>query len=191
MCIRDSLYTGTDGLAQQYITEIENWEAALSDITAALQANDTEQVYQLIQTACTPRLNQAVSTGHTLIDQLTAQTNTQTEAVGTSSTVNMVIQVILMAAIFIGGIALNLRTIRGIVSPLREMCIRDSSRAGAGVLSSRSADRAGSALAGAGWALSGAAGASRLSTWSVLLVRLFFLPAITQRLPFLLSLIHI
>lgn len=115
-----SLYTGTDGLAQQYITEIENWEAALSDITAALQANDTEQVYQLIQTACTPRLNQAVSTGHTLIDQLTAQTNTQTEAVGTSSTVNMVIQVILMAAIFIGGIALNLRTIRGIVSPLRE-----------------------------------------------------------------------
>ena len=115
-----SLYTGADGLDQQYITEIEDWEAAFSDITAALQANDAAQVAQLIQTECTPKLNQAVSTGHTLIDQLTAQTNTLVEDVEASSTRDMVILGVLVAVIIIGGIALNLYMIRSIVSPLRE-----------------------------------------------------------------------
>lgn len=114
------LYTGTDGMAQQYITEVEDWESVFNDIDEALQANDSAQVAQLIQNECTPKLNQAVSTGHTLISQLTSQSDQLVNQVESSSTRDMVILCVLVAIIIIGGIVLNLYMVRGIVSPLRE-----------------------------------------------------------------------
>ena len=116
----DKLYTEEDGLDQQYINDVEDWESVFTDIDEALQANDPARVAQLIQNECTPKLNQAVSTGQTLIAQLTTQSNSAVDNVEYSSTRDMVILCILVAVIIIGGIALNLYMIRSIVSPLRE-----------------------------------------------------------------------
>ena len=115
----DKLYTEEDGLDQQYINDVD-WESVFTDIDEALQANDSARVAQLIQNECTPKLNQAVSTGQTLIAQLTTQSNSAVDDVEHSSTRDMVILCILVAVIIIGGIALNLYMIRSIVSPLRE-----------------------------------------------------------------------
>lgn len=57
-----TLAAGTDGTAQQYIQEVQAWEAVFTDIDEALQAGDSAQVNRLIQNECTPKLNQAVST---------------------------------------------------------------------------------------------------------------------------------
>ncbi|MEI3348097.1 MAG: methyl-accepting chemotaxis protein [Dysosmobacter sp.] len=115
-----TLAAGTDGTAQQYIQEVQAWEAVFTDIDEALQAGDSAQVNRLIQNECTPKLNQAVSTGHTLIAQLTAQSNDQVDQVRSSSTRDMIILGVLVAIIIIGGIALNLYMVRSIVAPLRE-----------------------------------------------------------------------
>lgn len=115
-----TLYTGTDGLAQQYISEVEDWESTFNSIDEALQANDSAQVANLIQNECTPKLNQAVATGQSLIAQLTEQSNQLVNKVERSSTRDMVILCVLVAIIIIGGIALNLYMIRSIVNPLRE-----------------------------------------------------------------------
>ena len=116
----NTLYTEDDGLAQQYISEVQDWEAVFSDIEDALQTNDSARVAQLIQNECTPKLNQAVSTGHDLIDQLTAQSDQLAKQVESSSTRGIVVLAILIAIIVIGGIALNLYMVRSIVTPLRE-----------------------------------------------------------------------
>ena len=115
-----NLSGGTNSLAQQYITEVEAWESVFSDIDDALQANDAARVAQLIQNECTPKLNQAVSTGHSLISQLTEQSDQTVSQVASTSTRDMVILGVLIAVIIIGGIALNLYMVRSIVSPLRE-----------------------------------------------------------------------
>ena len=116
----DTLYTGTDGMAQQYINEVKDWESTFTDIDQALQANDSARVAQLIQNQCTPKLNQAVSTGQSLIAQLTSQSNQLTDQAESSCTQEIVILCVLIAIIIIGGIALNLYMVRSIVSPLRE-----------------------------------------------------------------------
>ena len=82
----DKLYTEEDGLDQQYINDVEDWESVFTDINEALQANDPARVAQLIQNECTPKLNQAVSTGQTLIAQLTTQSNSAVDNVEYSST---------------------------------------------------------------------------------------------------------
>ena len=66
-----SLYTGSDGLAGQYVQAVQDWESSFGDISSALQTGDTARASQLIQNQCTPKLNQAVTTGQSLIDQLT------------------------------------------------------------------------------------------------------------------------
>lgn len=116
----DTLYTGTDGMAQQYINEVKDWESTFTDIDQALQANDSARVAQLIQNQCTPKLNQAVSTGQSLIAQLTSQSNQLTDQAESSCAQEIVILCVLIAIIIIGGIALNLYMVRSIVSPLRE-----------------------------------------------------------------------
>lgn len=110
----------TNTMAQQYISEVKDWESVFSGINEALQANDSAQVAQLIQNECTPKLNQAVSTGHTLISHLTTQSDQMVKQVEGNSTRDMVILGILIAVIIIVGIALNLYMVRSIVSPLRE-----------------------------------------------------------------------
>ena len=93
------LYTGEDGLDDQYIQQIQSWEAVFSDISDALQSGDSAKVRELIQNQCTPKLNQAVETGDKL---------------------DIVILTILVVVIVVAGILLNLYMVRSIVNPLRE-----------------------------------------------------------------------
>lgn len=91
-----------------------------NDISQALQANNTEQVNRLIQNECTPKLNQAVETGDALIEQLTAESNTITSKVESSSTRDIIILIVLIVVVVAIGITLNLYVIRSIVTPLRK-----------------------------------------------------------------------
>ena len=55
-----TLYTDSDGVAQTYIQSVHEWENAFEDIHTALQADNLEEARRLIETQCTPKLNQAV-----------------------------------------------------------------------------------------------------------------------------------
>lgn len=114
------LYTGTDGLADQYVQEVQDWKSAFGDISSALQTGDTARASQLIQSQCTPKLNQAVTTGQSLIDQLNADTATLVSGLQSRTTRDMIILCVLVAVSIVVGISLNLYTVRSIVVPLRK-----------------------------------------------------------------------
>lgn len=115
-----TLYTDSDGVAQTYIQSIHEWENAFEDIHTALQADNLEEARRLIETQCTPKLNQAVSDGNTLIreaqNDLDAHIDS-TQASVSRSQIVLFIMAILVVAI---GILLNLRAIRNITRPLQE-----------------------------------------------------------------------
>lgn len=115
-----TLYTDSDGVAQTYIQSIHEWENAFEDIHTALQADNLEEARRLIETQCTPKLNQAVSDGNTLIREVQNDLNAQidsTQASVSRSQIVLFIMAILVVAI---GILLNLRAIRNITRPLQE-----------------------------------------------------------------------
>ena len=115
-----TLYTDSDGVAQTYIQSIHEWENAFEDIHTALQADNLEEARRLIETQCTPKLNQAVSDGNTLIREVQNDLDAQidsTQASVSRSQIVLFIMAILVVAI---GILLNLRAIRNITLPLQE-----------------------------------------------------------------------
>ncbi|ERI77845.1 methyl-accepting chemotaxis protein signaling domain protein [Clostridium sp. ATCC BAA-442] len=115
-----TLYTDSDGVAQTYIQSIHEWENAFEDIHTALQADNLEEARRLIETQCTPKLNQAVSDGNTLIREVQNDLDAQidsTQASVSRSQIVLFIMAILVVAI---GILLNLRAIRNITRPLQE-----------------------------------------------------------------------
>ena len=115
-----SLYTGDDGLADQYIQQVEDWESVFGDISQALQSGDSARANQLIQNQCTPKLNQAVSTGQTLIQQLEVQSSQLLDKLESQTSFDIVILVVLVVISIVVGITLNLYTVRSIVRPLRK-----------------------------------------------------------------------
>ncbi len=115
-----SLYMGTDGLADEYVQAVENWKSAFSDISTALQAGDTARVEQLIQTQCSPRLDQAVSTGQALIDHLQGETDAMVGGLESRIMFSIVILCTLVVVSVVVGIGLNLYTVRSIVAPLHQ-----------------------------------------------------------------------
>lgn len=115
-----TLYTDSDGVAQTYIQSVREWENAFEDIHTALQADNLEEARRLIETQCTPKLNQAVSDGNTLIREVQNDLDAQidsTQASVSRSQIVLFIMAILVVAI---GILLNLRAIRNITRPLQE-----------------------------------------------------------------------
>ena len=115
-----TLYTDSDGVAQTYIQSVHEWENAFEDIHTALQADNLEEARRLIETQCTPKLNQAVSDGNTLIREVQNDLDAQidsTQASVSRSQIVLFIMAILVVAI---GILLNLRAIRNITRPLQE-----------------------------------------------------------------------
>ena len=114
------LYTGEDGLDDQYIQQVQSWEAVFTDIDNALQSGDSAKVRELIQNQCTPKLNQAVETGNKLVSQLTEESDQMVAQLQASSTRDIVILAVLVAVIVVVGILLNLYMVRSIVNPLRE-----------------------------------------------------------------------
>ena len=115
-----TLYNGGDDLANQYIQQVEDWESVFGDISQALQAGNSAQVNQLIQNECTPKLNQAVATGETLIQQLASQSAQLTDKLENQTTRDIVILIVLVVISIVVGIGLNLYTVRSIVRPLRK-----------------------------------------------------------------------
>ena len=115
-----TLYTDSDGVAQTYIQSIHEWENAFEDIHTALQADNLGEARRLIETQCTPKLNQAVCDGNTLIREVQNDLDAQidsTQASVSRSQIVLFIMAILVVAI---GILLNLRAIRNITRPLQE-----------------------------------------------------------------------
>ena len=115
-----TLYTDSDGVAQTYIQSVREWENAFEDIPTALQADNLEEARRLIETQCTPKLNQAVSDGNTLIREVQNDLDAHidsTQASVSRSQIVLFIMAILVVAI---GILLNLRAIRNITRPLQE-----------------------------------------------------------------------
>lgn len=115
-----TLYTDSDGVAQTYIQSVHEWENAFEDIHTALQADNLEEARRLIETQCTPKLNQAVSDGNTLIREVQNDLDAHidsTQASVSRSQIVLFIMAILVVAI---GILLNLRAIRNITRPLQE-----------------------------------------------------------------------
>ena len=114
------LDAGNSDLAKQYIEEIQEWQSAFDSIDSALQSGNTAQAQQLIQNECTPKLNAAVQTGETLVQELTAQSNQVTDQIMSTSTRDIVILVVLVVVIAVAGIVLNLYVVRSITVPLRK-----------------------------------------------------------------------
>lgn len=115
-----TLYTDSDGVAQTYIQSVRECENAFEDIHTALQADNLEEARRLIETQCTPELNQAVSDGNTLIREVQNDLDAHidsTQASVSRSQIVLFIMAILVVAI---GILLNLRAIRNITRPLQE-----------------------------------------------------------------------
>ena len=115
-----TLYTGTDGLDDQFIQAIESWRSSFSDIDSALQADNISLAQQLIKNECTPKLNVAIEAGHALMDQLVQNSTVQSNHVMFTSTRDVVVLVILIILIAVVGVLLNLYVVRSISRPLRQ-----------------------------------------------------------------------
>ena len=114
-----TLYTDSDGVAQTYIQSIHEWENAFEDIHTALQADNLEEARRLIETQCTPKLNQAVSDGNTLIREVQNDLDAQIDSTQSSVSRTQIVLFLMAILVVAIGILLNLRAIRNITRPLQ------------------------------------------------------------------------
>lgn len=110
----------TNTLSNQYIQEIQDWKSVFTDISQALQTGNSAQANQLIQNQCSPKLNQAVSTGESLIAQLDSQSTQKIDALQSQITRDIVILIVIVVISFVVGLSLNVYVVRSIVVPLRK-----------------------------------------------------------------------
>lgn len=115
-----TLYTDSDGVAQTYIQSVRELENAFEDIHTALQADNLEEARRLIETQCTPKLNQAVSDGNTLIREVQNDLDAHIDSTQASVSRSQIILFIMAILVVAIGILLNLRAIRNITRPLQE-----------------------------------------------------------------------
>ena len=115
-----TLYTDSDGVAQTYIQSVREWENAFEDIHTALQADNLEEARRLIETQCTPKLNQAVSDGNTLIREVQNDLDAHIDSTQASVSRSQIVLFIMAVLVVAIGILLNLRAIRNITRPLQE-----------------------------------------------------------------------
>lgn len=114
------LGTNLNSLSNQYIQEIQDWESVFADISQALQSGNSAQANQLIQNQCSPKLNQAVATGESLIAQLNDLSLQQIGALQSRTTRDIVILIVIVVISFVVGLSLNMYVVRSIVAPLRK-----------------------------------------------------------------------
>lgn len=113
-------YTNTDGLATAYIQSVQDWEGAFEDIYTALQDNDLEEARRLIDTQCTPKLNQAISDGNALVSQVQSELSSTVTSTGKDTARSQLVLFLVAIAVILVGVFLNLRAIHNIVAPLKE-----------------------------------------------------------------------
>lgn len=109
-----------NSLSNEYIQAIQDWESVFADISQALQTGNSAQANQLIQNQCSPKLNQAVSTGESLIAQLDTQSSQQIDALQSQITRDIVILIVIVVISFVVGLSLNVYVVRSIVVPLHK-----------------------------------------------------------------------
>lgn len=109
-----------NSLSNEYIQAIQDWESVFADISQALQTGNSAQANQLIQNQCSPKLNQAVSTGESLIAQLDTQSTQQIDALQSQITRDIVILIVIVVISFVVGLSLNVYVVRSIVVPLHK-----------------------------------------------------------------------
>lgn len=108
-------------LAAQYVQQVQDWESIFGEVSDALQTQDSAKVNDLIQNQCTPKLNLAVATGQSLIDQLEETSNQLTDALNGQIIRDIVILAIIVVISIIVGLAFNLYTVRSIVLPCAKL----------------------------------------------------------------------
>ena len=113
-------YTNTDGLATAYIQSVQDWEGAFEDIYTALQDNDLEEARRLIETQCTPKLNQAISDGNALVSQVQSGLSSTVTSTEKDTARSQLVLFLVAIAVILVGVFLNLRAIQNIVLPLKE-----------------------------------------------------------------------
>lgn len=103
---------------QNYVDSTEKWLAASQEIESALQEDNLTQARNLLETQCTPLLNQAIADGNTLSDYV--QSDSDAVLAQTSQEINFSRTIVFILAIVMVliGIILNLRLIRMVVKPL-------------------------------------------------------------------------
>ena len=111
---------GTGTAASEYISAVEEWRGAFSDIDAALSSGNLDRARSLLQTQCTPLLEAAVADGNALMDQVQSQGDDAVAAVGQDLQRNTILLVVLLVLACVVGLLLNLRTVRAVVRPLQE-----------------------------------------------------------------------
>lgn len=105
---------------QSYEDAVEKWLAASEEINSAVKRNDVDEARNLIQTKCTPLLNDVVSVGDELSNYMDNDATNVIAQVKAGIVRNNVIILILAVIMVLVGILLNLRLIRIVVKPLSQ-----------------------------------------------------------------------
>ena len=116
----DTAYTDTDGMDTAYLDAIDAWRNAFSEIDAALQQNDLDRARSLIENQCTPLLDQVVTAGNALMDQVRSEGDAQAARAASDVTLIRVIVIVLTILVVLACLFLNLRMVRIILRPLKE-----------------------------------------------------------------------
>ena len=115
-----TLYTGGDSLAQDYVDAVAAWQSVFGDIESSLQSGNLDRTRTLIENQCTPALEEAVATGNLLTERVQSMGDAQVAQVQNRITLDIVIILVLVVVDCVVGILLSARMIRGIVRPLQQ-----------------------------------------------------------------------
>ncbi len=105
---------------ENYVNAVNSWLSASAEIEASLQNGDDAEARRMLETQCTPLLNQAVSAGDALAETVQANGNNVIAAVQSSILVNRIVIIVLAVIMVAFGVFLNARLVRLIVKPLAQ-----------------------------------------------------------------------
>lgn len=114
-------YPLEDGKELAYIEAVEEWEAVIPSILDAIHAGNQEKAARLIQTTCTPKLNDMVSIAQEVDDGLTDYQNKTIADLQRSFTVVVLIIFAVMIIATIIVMVFAAKIIKGIVGPVNEV----------------------------------------------------------------------
>ncbi|MCI9119932.1 MAG: methyl-accepting chemotaxis protein [Oscillibacter sp.] len=110
-----------DNQINEYIQAVNDWKNEVPPIIAAVNAGRGQEAVSLIINDCTPRLNAMASSAQSIDDALTNQMNKTVESQERMVfwTIVIIVAVLLLATIYV--IALNLKIMKNILTPLRQV----------------------------------------------------------------------
>lgn len=115
-----TLYT-RDNKAEEYAQAVEEWESVLPRIITAVNNNQGLEAVNLIRTECTPRLNQMASIAEELNQILETDQQDRIDAQQRNVNLTIIIVASILVIATLAVIILNLKIIRDILEPVREV----------------------------------------------------------------------